>query len=348
MKHLRPNETFRALKVRLPKVSSARADQWTRLARRDIAGKLTLFEHEWSYEQATARNDCLGTVVSLSVGGTPMTLSLNMDLLTWLSEQMQFSEDYAVMDPDRLALVVEHFLSAELAELEEAWGQEIVLNEVRCNQAILGHAQALSVRVRGDIPEFIAMLDIESTPDAPDPIAVLENQFPKLGPRSMLDLTLEVAVYGPFSRLEWRDLGELEVGSVLFPSDSWRVTHELAYFAGWRTHVVPIRSVEEGYRADGPVRVFSEHGVHALEEKSMSERKFDDDPVHGTTTIVTVELTRQSMTFADLQELQNGSVVGLDLNAVDTVTMRADGTPIAEGRLVQLDDAIGVQVTRLL
>ena len=63
---------------------------------------------------------------------------------------------------------------------------------------------------------------------------------------------------------------------------------------------------------------------------------------------VTVELGRTRMTFHQVLELQNGSVVELDRLAGDPVDVFVNDRIIARGEVVVVDDKFGVRITELI
>ncbi|MEM8797298.1 MAG: FliM/FliN family flagellar motor switch protein, partial [Pseudomonadota bacterium] len=74
-------------------------------------------------------------------------------------------------------------------------------------------------------------------------------------------------------------------------------------------------------------------------------------PIPDVQVALTFDLGQVEVPIATLESWQPGTIVDLGEtpNAAETVvTIRANGTAIAEGDIVQLDDRIGVRVTRLL
>ena len=63
---------------------------------------------------------------------------------------------------------------------------------------------------------------------------------------------------------------------------------------------------------------------------------------------VTVELGRVRLKVRELLELTEGSVVELDRAAGSPVDVMANGSLIARGEVVVVDDELGVRITELL
>ncbi|MBP3730130.1 MAG: FliM/FliN family flagellar motor switch protein, partial [Mailhella sp.] len=60
------------------------------------------------------------------------------------------------------------------------------------------------------------------------------------------------------------------------------------------------------------------------------------------------ELERRMISIADLETLSPGYVFDLECDAQSPVTVRANGKPIALGRIVDINGTIGVQLTQKL
>ena len=60
------------------------------------------------------------------------------------------------------------------------------------------------------------------------------------------------------------------------------------------------------------------------------------------------ELDRRSITVGELPQLAPGYVFKLNGDMQAPVTVRANGKAIAQGRIVDMDGTLGVQLTRML
>ena len=69
-------------------------------------------------------------------------------------------------------------------------------------------------------------------------------------------------------------------------------------------------------------------------------RRLSDVPVE-----VTVEMGRTKMTVGETLELRHGSIVALDRMAGEPVDLLVNGTPIARGEVVVIDEQFGLRVT---
>lgn len=69
------------------------------------------------------------------------------------------------------------------------------------------------------------------------------------------------------------------------------------------------------------------------------------DLLHGVEMTVTVELGRTKMLVKDLLALRPGSIVELDRAAGSPVDVLINGTLLAHGQVVVIDDEFGVRIT---
>jgi flagellar motor switch protein FliN/FliY len=72
-------------------------------------------------------------------------------------------------------------------------------------------------------------------------------------------------------------------------------------------------------------------------------RRLSDVPVD-----VAVEIGRTRMTVGEMLELRHGSIVALNRMAGEPVDLLVNGTPIARGEVVVIDEQFGLRVTDVL
>ncbi len=70
--------------------------------------------------------------------------------------------------------------------------------------------------------------------------------------------------------------------------------------------------------------------------------------LHDVEMAVTVELGRTRMSVRDLLRLAQGSVVELDKAAGAPVDILVNGTPVARGEVVVVDDEYGVRISEVV
>ena len=72
------------------------------------------------------------------------------------------------------------------------------------------------------------------------------------------------------------------------------------------------------------------------------------DLLAGVSLRVSVEVGSTSMTLAELLSLSEGSVVELDRAANELLDIYANGTLIAKGEIVSIDDRYGIQIAEVV
>ena len=85
------------------------------------------------------------------------------------------------------------------------------------------------------------------------------------------------------------------------------------------------------------------HRVSTSMEKQLASNILED-----LDALLSIEVDRVDIKFSDLENMHVGSVVKLDSDRPDQVVLYTNAHPFAEGDLVQLDDCIGVQITKFL
>jgi flagellar motor switch protein FliN/FliY len=95
--------------------------------------------------------------------------------------------------------------------------------------------------------------------------------------------------------------------------------------------------------ADGPATVSPHKGVRA---EQMS-RMLDPAVLGGLTIELAAQLGRGTMTIDDLARLGSGEVVRLDTPLNGVVDLTLNGTLVARGEIVAVDDQFGVRVTEI-
>ncbi len=72
------------------------------------------------------------------------------------------------------------------------------------------------------------------------------------------------------------------------------------------------------------------------------------DLLLDVTIPVSVEVGRTQMSLDDILDLVPGSVVTLDKKAEEPVDMRVNGTLVARGEVVLIDDVYGIRITQIV
>lgn len=83
------------------------------------------------------------------------------------------------------------------------------------------------------------------------------------------------------------------------------------------------------------------NGIHGLTDADM--RRVSEVPLE-----LSVEIGRTQMTVGETLDLRAGSIVTLDRLAGEPVDLLVNGTPIARGEVVVVDEQFGLRVTEIL
>src|SRR5262249_28264069 len=86
-----------------------------------------------------------------------------------------------------------------------------------------------------------------------------------------------------------------------------------------------------------------EQALDSLVASSSDLRRLSDVPVD-----VAVEMGRTRMTVGETLELRQGSIVTLNRMAGEPVDLLVNGTPIARGEVVVIDEQFGLRITDVL
>jgi flagellar motor switch protein FliN/FliY len=77
-------------------------------------------------------------------------------------------------------------------------------------------------------------------------------------------------------------------------------------------------------------------------------RRRSMDLLHNVEMIVTIELGRTRMMLRELLALHPGSVIELDRTTSSPVDILVNGTLLARGEVVVIDDDLGVRITEVV
>ena len=94
--------------------------------------------------------------------------------------------------------------------------------------------------------------------------------------------------------------------------------------------------------------------VHPVQFMPLSPEAPNADPAHGIELLmdvaleVSVELGRSHMSIGEILALRTGSVIELDKLAGEPVDVSINGTLIARGEVVVVDEKFGVRITEVV
>jgi type III secretion protein Q len=247
------------------------------------------------------------------------------------------------MPADLTGLLLEAALLPALSQLEQASGRDIVIGGL-CAAASGAGPDALRLRLENDGHAWQLHLR-----GAPDSITALLTLWP-VTPRVMEDLAVPAALRIGATRLPLAVLRSLRVddkillqigdgiGGTLVLAESWLAAAQQDKAGIWRLTEAP-----------RPAR-----GAGEAERTMLMHKSIDDETASAAITDpdqlplqLTFEIGRLEITLAELRRLGPGSVLELGRSTSELVRISAQGQPVGQGRLVDVDGAAGVQVVRL-
>jgi flagellar motor switch protein FliN len=152
---------------------------------------------------------------------------------------------------------------------------------------------------------------------------------------------LNPSVFGALS------LAGIDEVTVDAPDNAWGVPLEDA--AGVAAVVMLATSVEEAVPAAPAPAAVAAHQFEALAAPKFGAAVAQSlDMLHEVEMAVTVELGRTKMTVREILGLTPGTVVELDRAAGAPVDVVVNGTLIARGEVVVIDEEFGIRVTEIV
>jgi len=338
----------RSFDAELPSITRALATAQSQVAKLDIAGEMTALGHPVSYRAVPCplTTEQAGVVAALRIDDLPVTMGLNCGGLDLIKACGQRPVDFTGIPSEMLAHLIEHVLTPDLEEAEQRTGLRVEIDTVSLKKRHHPHEAILALDVSLGDTTFQALFWTD-TPDAL--IERLAITYPQKPERSLPDIMAQLSVIGPLAVLPRAQMANLAPDDIVQIGPGWHNLDNLLHLVINNSHIVPIRAAENGMVVDGDANDFQDLMNRFSDGDSMSDNTSDHaGSVADPRNLITIELNRTEMTTSELQAIQEGDVLDFDIRTVQEVTLYASGHPIALGRLVQLDDIIGVQVSKLL
>lgn len=332
------------LELKLPRIDRDAARHRSALSRLRIEGEVELQGQRFGFANRPILEDRTGKVslIELLIDGVSVTVAVTFD--PW---RLFGSGSTAPLSPEALALALEHLLTGELEALEGARGVSVEVVSVTQEASIRTATSILKLEI---LSEGAAGFDLYMWSEEPGLLADLLSQgWARHAPRALPQMTFDVAFIGPMAVLPRRRVQRLAMGDVLKVSEGWTDLSQHLSLLVRGEHILPLKHGETGFVSTGTelslaaLRNQFNDGVPMTQAKQSALGSLKDPK-----TVITLELDRAQMSLSELQDIQNGDVLDFGTTSVETVRVHADGAPIAEGRLVQMDATYGVQVTKLL
>lgn len=185
----------------------------------------------------------------------------------------------------------------------------------------------------------VTLGDVHCTAYILCPEPILENRAHRH--HSARSLPVPCFVSAGWAQLRTKDLGLLEVDSVVL-LDRFGIDPHGSRLSG-KVRLVPVSSAGLCWECD------MQEGKLTLRKMEREQPKTDETAdLRSLPVTLHVELARLSLTLGELETLQPGHVLRLAKSVGETVTLSANGQPIAEGEVVDVEGELGVRLVRLL
>ena len=241
--------------------------------------------------------------------------------------------------------VLSALFSAVLAEVSPALGMPFAVRGVQlAPTAEFQPAFGFKIRLEGcpgieDQHLFVALV-----PSHPEAMLLLEKKLAELpcsgdalAVPALCEVPLEVAFESGYLTVSMNDIDALEQGDVLVP-EAWIASQGKVLLRLARSFAPALTA-----------SCLLTDGKAEIEEPLSAEVEPVMDSEHNDIDIrLSFELDRRSITVGELPQLAPGYVFKLNGDMQAPVTVRANGKTIAQGRIVDMDGTLGVQLTRML
>ncbi|MFQ6550986.1 type III secretion system cytoplasmic ring protein SctQ [Aestuariibius insulae] len=284
--------------------------------------------------------------VAGSVGDRSFTIAMPEDFLQVLLEVYGCDQDIAVLCEKRLALVLEHLLSLPISRLESLLDLPITLTEVSVGKRPKkGFGMFVEIPDRPQIPVLLKCDD--ALIDRISNLLPTGRDLPI--PKALNDTKFSVSLMAPDLTLSVRDYEALELGDALTLDPAWRKP------SAFRLRVADfltgsIEPKDGKLRQKGPFEYKTSHNKETMDMTTLAEApaQHSASPIENLPVTISVELDRKEMNLAEVRALTEGAVLPFSTDLPSEVTLMVNGSAIAVGELVQLDDRFGVRVVRFV
>lgn len=298
----------------------------------DLQGK------RFSIQPADARF-CVGNKIDirLACGAERLFIATSEDLIAAVLTELGYEQSFLDLTIEHAALVIEHLFAPVFAVIEEKLGDTL---------------QVIGVGSVDGVPEGCALSMILPDDNALNFIlgtseAVLESLIPLLPPMAQKpEAVLDDAVFTARlvscdCEMTKADFDALGIGDAILLDRKWAQRHH-AQIVIHDTLSAPTEAGAGGRRLGRPLQPIK---TDTATEIKMTAQP--TDPIESLPVTVSVEIDNKEMSLADIRQLRRGSVLPFSAELPETVRLLAHGTVVASGKLVQLDDAVAVQITEM-
>jgi type III secretion system YscQ/HrcQ family protein len=254
------------------------------------------------------------------------------------------SADVIAQDPPTAGLVLEHFLTPTLEQLERAEGFSLQIRQVAetipTDDPVLSR---LRFKLESELWETPCVGELIAT--SPLAAKLLHARFVPALPLpspARLDLPVPCSLLSGETTVRRADLAALVPGDGLLLPPAinlqspvyLRFSHQKMARADWRDKQLVITGF-----ADTVLPREETHAMHRFDDNSIT---IDELPV-----TISLELDRIEISFASLKDLHVGSVIPFSAGKPQKVRVLANGRAFATADLLQIDGRLGARITAL-
>lgn len=281
--------------------------------------------------------------VSFSVNG--LSWRMIFDGFSLLRAHPLFQEpeaegfDPAELPEAFLAALAENLLAPLLGELSTALGVQIRFKDAERMKGMVDAPVGVLVDV--GLPDGNRTLNVALVPPGPGAAREVAMALSHLPQRTheerahWLDtLPFNLSISGGSLVLSKSELMALEVGDVLLPEE-WLPTAGAACLL--------LRTPQCTWAAACGL----EERTVTLKQQLISIEEMKMQDTDSLEVKLTFELEERTVTLAEVKALEPGQVITLTSDPQAQVTVVVNGRPVAQGRLVDVNGAVGVQLTKL-
>jgi len=330
----------------LPSLNAHQVDLSNRLSRLSLDLEATFHDHDITLSFLRNRRSSLGDEqikITFGFDDQIVAVFLPKDGLQRICASIGYDISPDIRVSKTLSIITEFVFTPCIEVLETMLGTKIEVQSVETAQFDVPETQSINFRVtQEDLPEMEFKLVAR-----PDFLNYLLDVLPTtpLPSRSLRESEVVASFRTDFFNIALVDLRQCIPGDVILTevnqsdlSDGhlW-VGANLMASISTKSGEIALASEFESYTQ------VTDHRKYKFMEREDKKSPLDDLEV-----LLSIEVDRIDIKIADVENLNPGSVVKLNSEHPDQVVVYANNQPFAEGDLVQLEDSIGVQITKVL
>jgi type III secretion protein Q len=251
------------------------------------------------------------------------------------------------MPSDLAALLLEAAMLPIITRCEQITGRDISVRAL--DQADFQATEGLRLVLEyGDQRWPLLLTAVGGWKGAPDPLAALLRFWP-VAPRSMARFSLPTVLRVGTTTLSVAALASLQPGDAVLLRTGDGKKGLLVVAEMW-TAAAQRRAVE-WQLLEAPKAAFGAGRMEwTLRSADAVEGEQTGAPINNPDQLpvqLTFEVGRLEITLGELRMLGAGSVLELGRSVADPIRISAQGRPVGQGELVDIEGAVGVKVTRL-